>query len=75
LIPGHPPSSVDLDAPSLTSLKASSELATALTGLMLLLALLLLGEPLHRLWFGSRSLSGIRCQIESPPPQFARAMM
>jgi hypothetical protein len=72
-IPDHPPLSVNMDAPSLTSLQGSSELATALTSLMLMLALLLLREPLQRLWFGSVTLSGIRCQIESPPPQFAGA--
>lgn len=70
-IPDHPPLSVNMDAPSLTSLQGSSELATALNSLLLLLALLLLREPLQRLWFGSRFLTGIRCQIESPPPQFA----
>jgi hypothetical protein len=72
-IPDHPPLSANVDAPNLTSLHGSSELATALTSLMLLLALLLLREPLQRLWFGSRTLSGIRCQIESPPPQCAGA--
>jgi hypothetical protein len=62
----------DPDLPQLTSVHGASELATALTLLATIWALLFLQHPIRRVWFSKSILRGIRDALESPPPrQFA----
>jgi hypothetical protein len=62
----------DSDLPQLTSVHGASELATALTLLAAIWALLFLQQPIRRIWFSKSILRGIGNAIESPPPrQFA----
>jgi hypothetical protein len=69
---GLPIVAFDPDLPQLTSVHGASELATALTLLATIWALLFLQHPIRRIWFSPSILCGIGEAIESPPPrQFA----
>jgi hypothetical protein len=65
----HPPLTMQPDVPELTSLQVSSELATAMFALLLVLAALLVRTPLGRIRFASRFLTGVPVPILAPPPR------
>ena len=63
----------DPDIPHLTSIQATSEMATAMTVIAAILALLFLVQPIRRIWFSTPMLSGFCDAINGPPPRFLAA--
>ena len=66
---GVAPAEQESDLPELTSVHGGTELASALTLLASIWALLLLRQPMRRIWFSQRILRGIRDALEGPPPR------